>query len=156
MSEYQYTNSKGEIRWGARVKRDGIQLQKQNLTTRAEAVRIGKALEKEAIQKALRSKEAGASFGRLVNEWEIAMRDIANPNTLEDNIRVLQIHAPHWANRKVGAITPFEVREVLQQMALNYSNARRRHFVSALNGAIKWGMETGRIPYLPQLPTAGI
>jgi len=171
MSITKYTDKKtGKELWRVRIiKRSsikpGLRIDRQvsGLASQAEALKAAKKLNTEA-GRALFAKEIRAEdflWGNLIAEWELAARggDIfirpIKLGTVGDYLAALNKYTKEWMNQPVGQIDKATAWRLLNRVDREVSASRKKRLRTAIDAVFNWGMLSGRLRSVSQIPTDG-
>lgn len=156
ISKY-FDSSEGRDCYRVRVvrksaERPGMVVQKKALriSTLAEAEKIERQLSKEADRELFSKEAAGLKWGRLREDWELAVRknDIfAKPlgaSALEEYAQVLRTFTSEWDNLSVEKIDRAMAWLLLEKVEREVSIGRRKRLRSAIDSIYAWAILSGK------------
>ncbi len=154
-----------EVRVGVRSKnfpRIKVELQDSSAKTQNEAEKLERRLMQEANRKMLMREQQGVLWGRLVDDWEMALREgkgsdrHVEVSTAQDYIQNLRIYTEFWMKRPAHEISRMDFKMVLDEMSLEgRSNSRKRAIGNTVNGIWRWATDNGFIRESQLSPARG-
>jgi len=134
-----------------------------DIKSERDAHRIERRLAEEVQKEISKREQRGISWGRLVDEWELAMRNghrLQRPvgaTTATDYIASLRQYTPHWMTRPASEVTKADVLDVISFLTEEgRSNSRKRNVLIAINRAFAWGIDNGFLRGITASPATGI
>lgn len=131
-----------------------VDKQDASATTEKDASRIYRQLIREAERELAEKEQRGIPWGKLVGEWEMALREGTGSRqhigkaTAQDYVRALHLYTSEWMDRPIDEIVRYDVNLVLDELArLDLSNSRRRGVLNAINGLFRWAHDRGFIKH---------
>jgi integrase len=135
----------------------------KDVASLAEAHETEKRFLKEVQKEVAERERKGASWERVVEGWELAMRKgegterPISKDSAENYIQVLQLYTQSWMRMSAKTITRADVRKALADIAAQgKSKSRMTTLITAVNGAFEWGIENRIIKDVDGPPTRGI
>lgn len=167
IKEYQKNDEKLFLVKVSVYSRSNRRLRKQKTRSGIRSLREAKKIERELIQIAQEeltlSEQANSSWGTLVDEWELALRNgtgsirMLVKTTQDDYINVLRNFTIRWWKKSVDLITPADVKDVLILVhEMGNSRARQQRVKTAIDGIFKWAIETRRVKHVLASPAKGV
>ncbi len=140
-----------------------VQKYRSSIDDLKEAEKIERSLFRDAHEIMARKENRERSWGPLVDEWELALRNGSGAmrslvkTTQEDYINVLRLYTISWWKMPADQITPADVRDLLIKVhELGKSQGRQQRLKTAIDGIFKWGIETRRIKFVHASPARGV
>lgn len=141
----------------------GVSVQKRafKVETESEAKKIEKSLLQLAERELILAEQKGFTWRSLVDEWELAAKsgDIfsknLSPQTVEDYVQAITKYTNEWGNLQATEIDKARAWLVLDRVDREISISRRKRLRTAIDAVFAWGMLSGRIKGMAEVPTAG-
>ena len=168
MAINEYLNESGETLYRVRVVRKsadkpGVVIQKSaaNLKTLSDAKKVEQRLNREAERELAQKEIKDTLWGVLVNEWAEAheRRDVfvktLTKGSVIDYLSLLRTSTSHWQCKSANEIDKAEAWGLLRECELSLSKARVKKLKSAITAVFEWGISSGRIQKVSEIPVVG-
>lgn len=168
MAIVTYKNESGETLYRVRVVRKsadkpGVLIQKSasGIKDAREADKVEKRLNREAERELAQKETQGTLWGVLVNDWaeaheknDVFVRTLTKGTAL-DYISLLRTSTNHWQYKAVSEIDKAEAWGLLREQEAVRSKAGVKKLKSAITAVFDWGISSGRILGISQIPIVG-
>jgi integrase len=135
---------------------------RRGLNSEAAAIRLQKAVLKEAMLDLAEKEGRGVLFGSLIEQWELANtkpgefdRQIQR-TTIVDHVNILRGYAIHLFKFPADEIKRADVKVVFDKMRnQGKSKSRQKSLKAAFNNVFEWAIENGKVG-LDRSPAFGL
>jgi integrase len=168
MAVNEYKTESGETLYRVRVirksaEKPGVVIQKSALGIKdlSAAEKVEKRLNREAERELAQREIKGTLWGELVNDWSEAHHrgDVfvktLTKGSVADYLSLLRTYTSHWQYKAANEIDKAESWGLLREQELTLSKARVKKLKSAITAIFEWGISSGRIQGVSEIPVVG-